>query len=379
MGRALRRARSLIGRLATRGWLLTVGLALMISLIDDLLDHRLLHATDLHAHWDLELLVLAAGMLIVNATQEALLCIYFLWHHYGIPDPLHSLWSDPDNPAHLINRSLTLLCLVWAAHLRVSLQASKNNLLQLQAQTEEKLVKSLQTCALAHELRQPLSHLLLQTQLLQFKVEQTGLAEPEITTRLEELRQSGRQVNNVIAAITRLLRKPVEARALVDLCLIVRRSLRHLQQGLHDASVSVRRIGLDHPVWMHGDAVQLQMACSNLLNNALTALQEAPQDQRRLQIRLNRGSQTLELQVADSGPGLQSDNAHQLMMNGSSSQGMGLGLLTVQTIARCHGGSLKLGESKELGGAEVSLTLPGVTDSSAGIGTEPPDEPTQRR
>ena len=62
----------------------------------------------------------------------------------------------------LIRRGLTMACFVWAVHLRTHLTASNTNLKHQQERTERKLVLGLGASALAHELRQPLGHLLLQ-------------------------------------------------------------------------------------------------------------------------------------------------------------------------------------------------------------------------
>ena len=72
----------------------------------------------------------------------------------------------------------------------------------------------------------------------------------------------------------------------------------------------------------------------------------------------------VELVVADSGPGLPSSNLRELLMRSTKPHGMGVGLLTVQSIACRHGGALHLGHSNPLGGAEVRLRLPLATPRS---------------
>ena len=62
--------------------------------------------------------------------------------------------------------------------------------------------------------------------------------------------------------------------------------------------------------------------------------------------------------MADSRPGLPSSNLRDLLMNSSKPNGMGMGLLTVQSIASRHHGVLMLGRCERLGGAELRLRLP---------------------
>ena len=64
------------------------------------------------------------------------------------------------------------------------------------------------------------------------------------------------------------------------------------------------------------------------------------------------------LLVADSGPGLHGRSLQSLTLASSKSDGMGLGLFTTALIAEQHRGSLVVGASRELGGAELRLQLP---------------------
>ena len=60
----------------------------------------------------------------------------------------------------------------------------------------------------------------------------------------------------------------------VDLTEVVRLSLRGLRDALVDVAVEPELVGLERPTWILGDAEQLQIACTNLLRNALQALQQ---------------------------------------------------------------------------------------------------------
>ena len=378
MGHCLRRARSVFRHPAARGWLITAALTLLIRGMNEVVDHNLLHAKS-SGHWDLEFLVLAGGMLVLNRLQELCLCLYYLWMHYISHGHFVQANNDPNFQGQLIRRGLTLACFVWAVHLRTKLMASNTNLSHLQERTEQKLALGLQASALAHELRQPLGHLLLQVQLLQFRLEQTESVDPALETPLDEVRKSGRQINSLITTMTKLLRPPSATPSGVNLCAVVEHSLWELRQVITDARVAVECHGLRRPVWIQGDAEVLQIACKNLLHNALAVLQEVPQLQRRLRIQLDCGPETIELIVADSGPGLPAREPRELLMNSASRNGMGLGLLTVQAIARRHQGRLSLGRSTDLGGAEVRLSFPAVVTSSAGSDRAPRGAPAQHR
>jgi len=99
-----------------------------------------------------------------------------------------------------------MLALVWLAQLRLHSKTQQLQLLRQQGDLERKLHSSLQASALAHELGQPLSQLLLQTRLVHYRLEQVDQIPSEALKPLEQLKQSGEHIHELTAAIRRLLR-----------------------------------------------------------------------------------------------------------------------------------------------------------------------------
>jgi PAS domain S-box-containing protein len=107
-----------------------------------------------------------------------------------------------------------------------------------------------------------------------------------------------------------------------------------------------------------GDRIQLQQVMLNLIRNAHEALAES--ERRELDIatsRLDDGS--IEIVVADRGPGLSDDIVDHLFepFETTKSNGMGLGLSICRTIVEAHGGRLRY-EPNVGGGAIFRVTLP---------------------
>ncbi len=75
------------------------------------------------------------------------------------------------------------------------------------------------------------------------------------------------------------------------------------------------------------------------------------------------------LTVSDDGPGIPKDAADALLQRGmrldESTPGHGIGLAVVKDIARSYGGQLSISKS-ELGGAEISVSIPPVSNSGVG-------------
>ncbi len=93
----------------------------------------------------------------------------------------------------------------------------------------------------------------------------------------------------------------------------------------------------------------------NLLDNACKWAQH------RVQLRVEAG-EGLRVSVADDGPGCAPEDREKLSQRGvrvdESTLGHGLGLAIVSEIVKHYGGELHFGESAQLGGFEVRVTLP---------------------
>jgi len=86
----------------------------------------------------------------------------------------------------------------------------------------------------------------------------------------------------------------------------------------------------------------------------------------RVRISVTANDRTLRFCVEDDGPGIPQDRRDEAMRpftrldparNQNAGSGVGLGLAIVTDIARLHGGSLRLGESADLGGLSADLVI----------------------
>jgi two-component system sensor kinase FixL len=108
---------------------------------------------------------------------------------------------------------------------------------------------------------------------------------------------------------------------------------------------------------VHVDRVQIQQVLTNLIRNAVEAMQESPK--REINITGTAGAETLEISVADTGPGIAPEVAENLFKPfvTTKSTGMGVGLSICRSIIQNHGGDLR-GETRPEGGTVFRFTLP---------------------
>ena len=243
------------------------------------------------------------------------------------------------------------------------LKAARQELGRQRLILRQKLRTSLTAAAVAHEINQPLSSLSLISERLIMQAEATpGLAES--LPLLQVLLRECQRVVELIEKMRMLLHSVETEQEPVSLIVATDSALTYLRRRIAADEVELKTTGLEGAgAVIHGDTVQLQVAVTNLLRNALAALLEVPRQQRRLEVALREQPGWVELVVADSGPGfppqwLGQNLGEEQLFQSSRATGMGLGLYLVEATVENHRGSVQLGRSRALGGAEVTLRFP---------------------
>jgi len=222
---------------------------------------------------------------------------------------------------------------------------------------KSKLRSSLEASAVAHEIKLPLSQILLNSQLLlDGKADEAPLP-PALRLQLEAISAAADQMVITIEHMRTLLRNVQTSHQRLNLAHLCRSALLYLKPALSAAEISIERDGLDQDVPIEGDAAQLQIAIVNVLRNSIEALlpQEPP---RRISITLSAEPEAVVLRIDDNGPGLPSGPNLLEPLESGRDEGSGLGLFVVQTTLENHRGSIELGHSAALGGASITLRLP---------------------
>lgn len=236
-----------------------------------------------------------------------------------------------------------------------------NQLEQSRQELQRKLKTSLVASSVAHEINYPLSTMALNIHLATEDLEKIGAAAAPIQIRLNQLAVDSRLVVSTIETMRTLLRNVQTEHIEFDLSSSVLSALKYQRNLLRSKNITLTAIGVKHTFLMLGDGSQLQIAVVNLLRNAVEALEQERIAQPQIEISLSRLQKRIKLQVADNGPGFMGINLEQLPLQTTKRQGSGLGLYVVRTAVENHGGSMSIGRSEKLGGAEITLIFPTIT------------------
>jgi len=236
---------------------------------------------------------------------------------------------------------------------------------RMQEILRQKLKTSLTAAAVAHEINQPLSRILLRAQL--DREHRTEAAERE---SLDALINDAERVVVTIQKMNVLLRNVETAHRPVDLGQVVTSGLLQLKGLLRRTGVSVTQALPSAGCEVAGDDVQLQMMFTNLVRNAAEALAVGNAGHREIAIGIQVQEDHVELVVGDSGPGWTGGTIDDKLLDSSKPQGTGIGLFVVKTAVENHHGALAVGSSP-LGGAEFRIRLPRRPAGQVGtIGSE---------
>jgi PAS domain S-box-containing protein len=212
---------------------------------------------------------------------------------------------------------------------------------------ETKLKTSLDAAAVAHEINQPLSAILLQSKM----------ALQEESEAREALRIVAEEAERVVVTIDKmktLMRNVQTEHQPVDLAAVVQSALLYNKGVLARQGISVQASRLDDVFEIMGDDAQLQLAITNILRNSAEAMAESNAAKREIVIELAVRGDTVELIIGDSGPGWTGAEQSDVPLTSTKKGGTGIGLYVVRTAVQNHHGKIAFGKST-LGGAEVKL------------------------
>jgi signal transduction histidine kinase len=214
--------------------------------------------------------------------------------------------------------------------------------------------------AIAHEIRQPLTRITTGANAAQRFLKMVPPEHDRAQTALEGIVNAGHRTSEVIEGFRALLGTSHQDRQLVDVNAIIRELLESLSSQLQDRQVEPR-LGLTSELpHVYGNRGQLQEVVSNLIANAIEAMETTSDRSRVLRVKTElRDRKVVAVVVQDSGPGIDSNKLPDLFtaLVSTKPHGMGLGLAISRMIIDYHGGKLTaLSDGKD--GASFEFVLP---------------------
>jgi signal transduction histidine kinase len=218
------------------------------------------------------------------------------------------------------------------------------------------------TAMIADELSQPLGAIMANAETAELIMKSPTPDLPEIAEIIADIRRDDERAVEVIRRLRLLLKKaPFELKNL-DLNEVAGETVQLLSAWAIAREVSLTSLVASTPLPIGGELVQLQQVIINLVVNATDALSSRPSSERRITVSTARDSDSADLSVSDTGPGIPSDKLKEIFepFFTTKPQGMGMGLSIARTIVEAHAGQLAA-ENRAGRGAAFRIRLPLAT------------------
>ncbi|MBV8780839.1 MAG: two-component sensor histidine kinase [Phycisphaerae bacterium] len=211
------------------------------------------------------------------------------------------------------------------------------------------------TGGLAHEIKNPLSTVQLNLQLLQEDITPDNAAYSRIASRLNTVKNETVRLREILDDFLRyagrieLEKHPLELGAMLEELVDFYLPQTQIQR------VQLRLDRGSSPVVVNADVKLLKQAILNLMINALQAMPDGGE----LILRLSADRQDARIDVIDTGPGIPPEAVTRIFQAYYTTKrgGTGLGLAMARRIIQEHGGQLSV-RSEPGKGSDFTLLLP---------------------
>ncbi|MET0988528.1 MAG: ATP-binding protein [Steroidobacteraceae bacterium] len=216
------------------------------------------------------------------------------------------------------------------------------------------------TALIAHEVRQPLSAILLNADTARALLQKEAPPLDQLREIIDDIRRDDLLAEETIRRLRAFLRDQEPLREPLDINAAVTDVLRLVSSDASRRHMRMRvelEPGLPPVV---GDRTQLQQVLLNLVINAMDAQADTPQGARHITVRTKpNGNEDIEVIVQDRGCGISPETLPRLFLPffTTSQSGIGLGLSIARSVVVAHGGKI-WAENNVDGGATFHFTIP---------------------
>jgi len=244
----------------------------------------------------------------------------------------------------------------------------QSNAAERRARDAERLAElGSMTSGLAHEIKNPLSTVVLNAQLIREELQESGL-DPELSGRLqrrtEALERESVRLREILEDFLKFAGRMKIDPTRHDIKAVVDELVDFFHPQCEQSGVLLRADLPERPVLANVDVSLLKQALLNLMINGLQAMDAGAVDGAisEMIIRLEETPSEVRIHVIDNGPGIEPEKQEEIFHPYVSSKrgGTGLGLPTTRRIVEVHGGRLML-HSVPGSGSDFVMHLPTET------------------
>jgi PAS domain S-box-containing protein len=214
--------------------------------------------------------------------------------------------------------------------------------------------------AIAHEVRQPLMAIAINGSAARRFLARVPADIDEVAANLDRIIKDSRRASEVFDSILALFRGEDQERQPINVNEVALEVLQSSRGELDEHRVTTRTELASELPLISGHKRQLQQVISNLVQNAIEAMDSTTDRDRVLRVRTGlQNSDAIVFAVEDSGPGFDPKQLSRIFdaFFTTKSHGVGLGLAICRMIVQRHGGQLTAASDGN-NGARFQFVLP---------------------
>jgi PAS domain S-box-containing protein len=218
--------------------------------------------------------------------------------------------------------------------------------------------------ALAHELSQPLGAILRNAEAAEIMLQASSPDFEELRAIVADILRDDQRAGQVIDRLRSLLKGRSLETTPLELPGVISEVFSLVRADAAARHVKLESSAAPNLPKVQGDRIHLQQVLLNLLINAMDAVDGCAPDRLSIQVSVRQTDPTtVEVRVADHGPGIPVESLARLFepFFTTKAKGMGMGLAVSKTIIEAHKGKL-WAENLAEGGACFCFTLPVARD-----------------
>jgi signal transduction histidine kinase len=225
---------------------------------------------------------------------------------------------------------------------------------------EDRLSKMTElTASLSHELNQPLTAILYNAQAGKRFILSNKLDQKQADEIFDNIIEDDKRAGAVISSVRSLMKLETRERDSVNMNELVQETVDIFRNDALRHRVNVKTKFESGNVDVFADKVQLQQVLLNFFRNAVDAMEKNNYENRKLEIIVKSGKDTVTVSVRDSGPGVEKDLINEIFkpfVTKGEHHGFGIGLAVSKSIIENHDGKI-WADNIPGGGAEFSFLL----------------------
>lgn len=248
---------------------------------------------------------------------------------------------------------------------RAQLEELKNTHAQIIQSDKLKVIGEM-TANISHEINNPLTVAIGNSELISFSLEEKDLnSQREAILKFQQnIDHSLDRINKIITNMKEFLHKSEDKKEYCDAKDIAEKAVAFVNPSLKGTSIDIK-IAVEGvaPILLI-NRVKIEQVFVNLIQNAIDSLKEhnTPNPKILIELKSEKSGNFIQIGVKDNGPGISNENRAKIFDTFFTTKGIGkgtgLGLSISNRIIESHQGKLELLDSKL--GAYFKITLPAI-------------------